>query len=108
MKNKQQIEQEAQETYDRFGEHFVRRLLMEEEKRGHGLFLEPLTATILFCDLSGFTRFCENNDAETVGRLLNLYLGTMTEIVFSYGGTVDNPCLRPRVVGNVTNQPMSC
>lgn len=71
----------------------VRRLMMEENvpasARGDGLFLEQLTATVLFCDLSGFTRFCESQEPEVVGRLLNLYLGSMTETVFAHGGTVD-------------------
>lgn len=71
----------------------VRRLMMETSApmsaRGDGLFLEPLTATVLFCDLAGFTKWCEAHDAEQVGRVLNMYLGAMTEIVFAHGGTVD-------------------
>lgn len=71
----------------------VRRLMMEQDPaksaRHDGLFLESLTATILFCDLSGFTRFCESSTPEEVGKVLNLYLGAMTEIVFQHGGTVD-------------------
>ncbi len=92
-KLREQIAREEQQrrTLERFhAPDVVRRLMMQDEQnRGHGLFLETMEATILFCDLSGFTRFCESNDPEAVGRLLNLYLGTMTEIVFSYGGTVD-------------------
>ena len=73
----------------------VRRLMMEDKaiheksSSGDGLFLESLQATVLFCDLSGFTRFCENSPPERVGQTLNRYLGTMTEIVFEHGGTVD-------------------
>jgi len=74
----------------------VRRLMMEDTagataaaKKGDGLFLETLDATVLFCDLSGFTSFCESNTPEDVGRLLNLYLGGLTEVVFAHGGTVD-------------------
>ena len=71
----------------------VERLMMENNApigaRGDGLFLEPLTATILFCDLAGFTKWCEAHDSETVGLVLNQYLGAMTETVFKYGGTVD-------------------
>lgn len=69
----------------------VRRLMMESSQGVHrdGLFLEPLTATVLFCDLAGFTTFCEHHEPEQVGMLLNSYLGTMTETVFAWGGTVD-------------------
>ncbi|MDP2340494.1 MAG: adenylate/guanylate cyclase domain-containing protein [Deltaproteobacteria bacterium] len=69
----------------------VRRLMMESSQGVHrdGLFLEPLTATVLFCDLAGFTTFCEGHEPEQVGMLLNSYLATMTETVFAHGGTVD-------------------
>ncbi len=69
----------------------VRRLMMDSSQGVHrdGLFLEPLTATVLFCDLAGFTTFCEHHEPEQVGTLLNSYLGTMTETVFAHGGTVD-------------------
>lgn len=69
----------------------VRRLMMESSRGVHrdGLFLEPLIATVLFCDLAGFTTFCEHHEPEQVGTLLNSYLGTMTETVFAWGGTVD-------------------
>ena len=92
-KLREAIEREEQQrrTLERFhAPDVVRKLMMQDETaRGHGLFLETLHSTILFCDLSGFTRFCESTDAESVGRLLNMYLGSMTEIVFSYNGTVD-------------------
>ncbi len=69
----------------------VRRLMMDSSQGVHrdGLFLEPLTATVLFCDLAGFTTYCEAHEPEQVGMLLNSYLATMTETVFAYGGTVD-------------------
>jgi adenylate cyclase len=69
----------------------VRRLMMDSSQGVHrdGLFLEPLTATVLFCDLAGFTTYCEAHEPEQVGMLLNSYLGTMTETVFAHGGTVD-------------------
>jgi len=69
----------------------VRRLMMESSTgvQRDGLFLEPLTATVLFCDLAGFTTYCEAHEPEQVGMLLNSYLATMTETVFAHGGTVD-------------------
>ncbi len=69
----------------------VRRLMMDSSQgvQRDGLFLEPLTATVLFCDLAGFTTYCEAHEPEQVGMLLNSYLATMTETVFAHGGTVD-------------------
>ena len=45
--------------------------------------------TIFFSDLSNFTNIVENLESEDVAEMLNLYLGTMTEIALSYGATVD-------------------
>lgn len=90
LEEEKEKEEQNRRTLERFhAPDVVRRLMMQEQNEGKGLFLESMTATILFCDLSGFTNFCENHDPETVGRILNLYLGCMTEIVFGYGGTVD-------------------
>lgn len=90
LEEEKEKEEQHRRTLERFhAPDVVRRLMMHQQKDGKGLFLETLNATVLFCDLSGFTHFCENNNPETVGRILNLYLGGMTDIVFSYGGTVD-------------------
>ena len=45
--------------------------------------------TVFFADLCGFTNIAENLESEDVAEMLNLYLGTMTEIALSYGATVD-------------------
>jgi len=45
--------------------------------------------SILFADIRGFTSLSEAMSPEQVVTLLNNYLGTMTDIIDSYGGTVN-------------------
>lgn len=45
--------------------------------------------TILFCDLRGFTTLSEHLAPQALRELLNLYFGTVTEIVHAHGGTLD-------------------
>jgi class 3 adenylate cyclase len=45
--------------------------------------------TILFSDISGFTKWSSDKSPEDVHRFLSDYLESMAGILFSYGGTVD-------------------
>jgi len=53
--------------------------------------MEPteLTATMLFADIIGFTRLVEQIPLRETNVILNQYLSTMTDIIFSYDGTLD-------------------
>lgn len=46
-------------------------------------------ATVLFSDIRGFTTMSERLSPEALGRLLNLYMTPMTNLVFENGGTLD-------------------
>jgi adenylate cyclase len=48
-----------------------------------------LNATILFCDLRGFTTLSMNSDPETLVEQLNEYLDVMVDVILDAGGTVD-------------------
>lgn len=47
-----------------------------------------LDATVMFCDLRGFTRFSEALAPERVVQTLNVYLEQMSEAITAHGGTV--------------------
>lgn len=49
---------------------------------------EERVATVLFCDLRGFTTLAESMRAEEVIALLDRYLGTMSDAILDHGGTV--------------------
>lgn len=50
---------------------------------------EKRQATILMCDLRGFTSLSEGLPAEDVVSMVNIYLETMTDIILKYQGTID-------------------
>ncbi len=45
--------------------------------------------TIMFCDIRGFTAYCDNRDPQEVLNVVNEYFEEMTQVVFKYEGTVD-------------------
>jgi len=65
----------------------VKTLLQKpDELNLHG---EKRYVTILFSDIRGFTTISESMPPEMLGRLLNNYLGEMTEILMNESGTLD-------------------
>ncbi len=50
---------------------------------------EKRRLTVMMTDLRGFTAIGERLPAESVVKIINNYLGTMTEIIFQYQGTID-------------------
>lgn len=50
---------------------------------------ERRKVTILFTDLRGFSSISERLDAENVVKLLNIYLGSMAQVIDRYGGSIN-------------------
>ncbi len=70
--------------------------LFESDGQSGAISSQPATpmgdrrqVTVLFADLSGFTRLSNELDAEKTHALLNRYFETVDGIVEGYGGTVD-------------------
>ena len=67
---------------------------------------EERDATILMSDLRGFTAMAERMPAREVIEVLNLYLGTMVDVIGRYEGTIDE------IIGDailvIFGAPMAC
>jgi adenylate cyclase len=60
------------------------------ERAGEGLSRpRAAEASVLFCDLVGFTAFAENSPPEDVAELLDGFLSRAVEAIFAAGGTLD-------------------
>jgi class 3 adenylate cyclase len=60
-----------------------------EEPEGLELGGDLREVTILMSDIRQFSTICETLEPENVMRMLNTYLGTMSEIIIQHQGTID-------------------
>jgi len=75
-------------TFERFVSPDVAAELLPEGDEPARLESRRLEATVLFCDLRGFTTLAEQLQAEQVIAVLNRYLDAVSAAVFAHGGTV--------------------
>jgi len=80
--------QRLRTTFERFVPPKVAAELLPEGDAAPRLESRRLEATVLFCDLRGFTTLSERLEAEQVIAVLNRYLEAISAAVFAYGGTV--------------------
>jgi class 3 adenylate cyclase len=69
-----------------FSPELAKRLAAGSE--GRGIEVQWRDIATIFTDITGFTSLVESAPPETLGALLNEYVGGMTEIVFAHEGTV--------------------
>lgn len=80
--------QRLRTTFERFVAPEVAARLLPDGGGVPRLTSNEIEATVLFCDLRGFTRLAEELDAERVILVLNRYLALVSDAVFDEGGTV--------------------
>lgn len=81
---------EAERAHAALSRHFspelAKRLAAGGE--GEGIEVQWRDVATIFTDITGFTSLVETAPPETLGALLNEYVGGMTEVVFAHVGTV--------------------
>ena len=45
--------------------------------------------SVMFCDIRGFTQYCDERDPQETVEVLNEYMEAMSQVVFKYDGTID-------------------
>lgn len=94
--DKEQAYREQLEKSQRFIRHTFGRYVSDEIvenllEKPEGLKLggDQREVTILMADIRSFTTICEQLDPGRVVKLLNIYLGAMSEIIIKHLGTID-------------------
>ncbi|MBW2001106.1 MAG: FHA domain-containing protein [Deltaproteobacteria bacterium] len=89
----EQIRQEEimRSRLERFHSPQVIEMILKGSQETKDNIMEPkdITATILFTDIIDFTQLTEQSPPRETNIILNQYFSTMTDIVFSYEGTLD-------------------
>jgi adenylate cyclase len=77
-------------TFERYvpRDHVGRVVARAQSKAGAGLAGEELEATVMFCDLKGYTGYAEHRPPDELLQTLNQYLGQVSDAVMDHGGSV--------------------
>ena len=88
---REQLERREQFIRATFGRYLSDDIVDEILERPEGLELggDLREVTIMMSDIRGFTSLVEHLPPQQVVKLLNRYLGRMTDIILEYGGTID-------------------
>lgn len=88
---RQQLERNEKFIRATFGRYLSDEIVTEILERPEGLELggDLREVTIMMSDIRGFTTLSEHLAPQQVVAMLNRYLGTMTDIIMTYNGTID-------------------
>ncbi len=91
LREKAANEERMRKALERFhAPAIVERVLGDLRTSGKaGAYMEQKEVTVLFADISGFTPLTERLPPERIVDLLNEYYARMTQVIFSFDGTVD-------------------
>lgn len=78
----------ARRRFERYVSPTVAKELLRREGANPRLAGQRLQATVLFCDLRGFTSFAEEHDPSAVVAVLDRYLALVSDVILLNEGTV--------------------
>jgi class 3 adenylate cyclase len=85
----QHKEETIRSIFQRFAPSAVVDKVLRQDEGMERLAPELVDATLLFCDIRGFTGLCAQHEPRVVLELINAYFDTMTQVVDARGGTVN-------------------
>ncbi|WP_063691297.1 adenylate/guanylate cyclase domain-containing protein [Bradyrhizobium stylosanthis] len=90
LRDVRQRQAEAERAHAALSRHFSPQLAKRLAASGEsdGIEVQWREVATIFTDITGFTSLVESAPPETLGMLLNEYVGGMTEIAFTHEGTV--------------------
>jgi class 3 adenylate cyclase len=71
-----------------FSPEIAKRLAASSDAEADGMGVHWREVAVIFTDITGFTTLLESASPETLGQLLNEYVGGITDVIFSHEGTV--------------------
>lgn len=82
-------EQKRRERLQRYHSPGVVSRIIHNQADDVGAMAQERDVTVMFCDIVGFTAFCESRTPTETAARLNAFLTRMTDVVFEYDGTLD-------------------
>lgn len=82
-------EQKRRERLQRYHSPGVVSRIIHNQADDMGTMAQERDVTVMFCDIVGFTAFCESRTPTETAARLNAFLTRMTDVVFDHDGTLD-------------------
>lgn len=88
MRDARRRQAEAERAHASLSRYFSPQIASRLAADGEGMAVHRREVAVIFTDIAGFTSLTETTEPELLGEVLNEYMSSMTDTVFSHEGTV--------------------